>query len=104
MICGIGTDIVNVNRLEKGSDFLSRFVRRCLSETEQLSMQRRAITDMQSQIMYVAKRFAAKEAVAKALGTGFRDGIYLSDIEIISDELGKPFAELKGNALKRAKQ
>ena len=104
MIYGIGTDIVNVNRLEKGSDFLSRFVRRCLSETEQLNMQRRAITDMQSQIMYVAKRFAAKEAVAKALGTGFRDGIYLSDIEIISDELGKPFAELKGNALKRAKQ
>ena len=46
MICGIGTDIVNVNRLEKGSDFLSRFVRRCLSETEQLSMQRRAITDI----------------------------------------------------------
>ena len=55
-------------------------------------------------VVYVAKRFAAKEAVAKALGTGFRDGIYLSDIEIISDELGKPFAELKGNALKRAKQ
>lgn len=103
MIYGIGTDIVNVTRLEKGGEFLSRFIRRCLSETEQQSMQRRAITDMQSQIMYVAKRFAAKEAVSKALGTGFRDGIYLSDIVIISDEWGKPFVELKGNALSRAK-
>ena len=53
--------------------------------------------------MYVAKRFAAKEAVSKALGTGFRDGIYLSDIEIISDEMGKPFVELKANASVRAK-
>ena len=75
MIYGIGTDIVNVTRLEKGSEFLSRFIRRCLSETEQQSMQRRAITDMQSQIMYVAKRFAAKEAVSKALGTGFPNAL-----------------------------
>jgi holo-[acyl-carrier protein] synthase len=103
MIYGIGTDIVNISRLEKGDEFLNRFIRRCLSETERQYMQRRAIFDLQSRIMYVAKRFAAKEAVAKALGTGFRDGIYLSDIEIISDELGKPFVELKGQALHRAK-
>ena len=104
MIYGIGTDIVNINRLEKGEDFLNRFIKRCLSENEQQYMQRRAIFDLQSRVLYVAKRFAAKEAVSKALGTGFRDGIYLSDIEIISDELGKPFVELKSNALLRAKQ
>lgn len=104
MIYGIGTDIVNVSRLEKGEEFLNRFIKRCLSANEQQSMQRRAIFDLQSRIMYVAKRFAAKEAVSKALGTGFRDGIYLSDIEIISDELGKPFVELKSNALLRAQK
>ncbi len=104
MIYGIGTDIVNVSRLEKGEEFLNRFIKRCLSANEQQYMQRRAIFDLQSRIMYVAKRFAAKEAVSKALGTGFRDGIYLSDIEIISDELGKPFVELKSNALLRAKK
>ena len=104
MIYGIGTDIVNVSRLEKGEEFLNRFIKRCLSANEQQYMQRRAIFDFQSRIMYVAKRFAAKEAVSKALGTGFRDGIYLSDIEIISDELGKPFVELKSNALLRAQK
>ena len=103
MIYGIGTDILNISRLEKGEEFLNRFTRRCLSADEQQYMQRRAIFDLQSRIMYVAKRFAAKEAVAKSLGTGFRDGIYLADIEIISDELGKPFVELKGQALLRAK-
>ncbi len=103
MIYGIGTDIVNISRLEKGEDFLNRFIRRCLSENEQQYMRMRAIFDLQSRIMYVAKRFAAKEAVSKALGTGFRDGIYLSDIEIISDEMGKPFVELKANASVRAK-
>lgn len=103
MIYGIGTDIVNISRLEKGEEFLNRFIRRCLSENEQQYMQRRAIFDLQSRIMYVAKRFAAKEAVSKALGTGFREGIYLSDIEIISDDMGKPFVELKANALLRAK-
>ena len=103
MIYGIGTDIVNISRLEKGEDFLNRFIKRCLSANEQQYMQNRALFDTQSRILYVAKRFAAKEAVSKALGTGFRDGIYLADIEIISDELGKPFVELKANALLRAK-
>ena len=103
MIYGIGTDIVNISRLEKGEDFLNRFIKRCLSANEQQYMQNRALFDTQARILYVAKRFAAKEAVSKALGTGFRDGIYLADIEIISDEWGKPFVELKANALLRAK-
>ena len=51
-------------------------------------------------ILAVATRFAAKEAVSKAFGTGFRDGIYLSDIEILNDNLGRPTVRLTGNAKK----
>lgn len=104
MIYGIGSDIVNIKRLEKGSEFLNRFIKRCLTEREQQDMACRGLADMSVKISYVAKRFAAKEAVVKALGTGFRDGIYLSDIEISSDTMGKPFARLSGNAEKYVAQ
>lgn len=100
MIYGIGTDIVNVKRLEKGEAFLNRFSRRCLTEEEQQQMIRRGLDDMPAMVLYLAKRFAAKEAVSKAFGTGFRDGIYLSDIEILNDNLGRPTVRLTGNAKK----
>lgn len=100
MILGIGTDIVNVKRLEKGEAFLNRFIRRCLTEEEQQQMIRRGLVDTPAKVLYLAKRFAAKEAVSKAFGTGFRDGIYLSDIEILNDNLGRPTVRLAGNAKK----
>ncbi len=100
MIYGIGTDIVNIKRLEKGQDFLNRFIRRCLTDAEQQQMARRGMADTTAEILYIGKRFAAKEAVAKALGTGFRDGIYLSDIEILNDDYGRPLVSLSGNAEK----
>ncbi len=100
MILGIGTDIVNVKRLEKGEAFLNRFIRRCLTEEEQQQMIRRGLADVSAMVLYLAKRFAAKEAVSKALGTGFREGIYLSDIEISNDNLGRPTVRLSGNAEK----
>ncbi len=104
MIYGIGTDIVNIKRLEKNEELLNRFIRRSLSEAEQQQMVRKGLADFAARVAYVARRFAAKEAVVKALGTGFRDGIYLADIEIISDGLGKPLVELKGQARERLKQ
>lgn len=100
MILGIGTDIVNVRRLEKGEAFLNRFIRHCLTEEEQQQMIRRGLVDTPAKVLYLAKRFAAKEAVSKAFGTGFRDGIYLSDIEILNDNLGRPTVRLAGNAKK----
>lgn len=102
MIYGIGTDIVNVPRLEKSADFLTRFIKRSLTLAEQQAMERRGLADQKARVLFVAKRFAGKEAVAKALGTGFRDGLYLTDIEISNDELGKPLVKLHGNAAKVA--
>ena len=98
MIYGIGSDIVNITRLEKGPDFLNRFIKRSMSPVEQETMERRCLADNSARILYVAKRFAAKEAVAKAFGTGFRDGLYLSDIEVRNDNIGKPFVILHGQA------
>lgn len=100
MILGIGTDIVNVTRLEKSDEFLLRFIKRSLSEAEQHAMNVRCLSDTQSRALYLAKRFAAKEAVVKAIGTGFKDGIYLSDIEVFNDDNGRPTVALSGNAEK----
>lgn len=98
MIYGVGTDIVNITRLEKNDEFLNRFIKRSMTESEQQAMQLRAFADLKTRVAYIAKRFAAKEAVVKALGTGFREGIYLSDVEIINDSMGRPVAHLHGNA------
>lgn len=98
MIYGVGTDVVNISRLEKSDEFLRRFIKRSMTEDEQQAMEMRGMADAKTRIAYVAKRFAAKEAVVKALGTGFRDGIYLSDVEIINDGMGRPFVKLRGNA------
>ena len=100
MIFGIGTDIVNVTRLENSNEFLERFVKRSMTEDEQQAMGLRHLTDLQSRALYIAKRFAAKEAVVKAMGTGFQDGIYLSDIEVLHERSGRPIVKLHGAALK----
>ncbi len=103
MILGIGTDLVNVTRLEKSEDFLNRFIKRALTFKEEQIMERRALIDPKMRALFVAKRFAGKEAVVKALGTGFRDGLFLTDIEILNDELGKPYVRLSGTAAQIAK-
>lgn len=104
MIYGIGTDIVNMTRLEKNETFLNRFIRRSMTVMEQQAMESRGLVDDKARIAYVAKRFAAKEAVVKALGSGFRDGIYLSDIEILNDEMGRPLVHLHENAAQYLKK
>ena len=86
MMFGIGTDLVHIPRmqalLDKHGD---KIALRILSETEYLAFQQ-----AKNQAGFLAKRFAAKEATAKALGTGFRDGLSLRHIEVSNDKNGKP--------------
>jgi holo-[acyl-carrier protein] synthase len=100
-IRGVGTDLVTIARiaqvLERHGE---RFQRRILHPGE-LARQRDSDAAMLARSL--AKSFAAKEAVAKALGTGFRNGVSWVDIEIDRDELGKPIVRLHGAALARAK-
>ena len=94
MIIGIGTDIVEIDRID---GVLSRrgasFVRRILTPAE-----REQFYSKKDQTRYLAKRFAAKEAAAKALGTGFRQGVSWQDFEVYSDKMGKPGLLLRGKA------
>lgn len=92
MIVGIGTDLVRVARLEEGlARFGESLARRILAEAEweEFLRERRPAH-------FLAKRFAAKEAVSKALGTGFRGGMKLSDIEVIHDRVGRPGLRYSG--------
>ena len=90
MILGIGVDLLNVNRIEKTFlKFQSRFVRKILSEDEI-----KEFKQSKKQINFLAKRFCAKEAFSKALGTGIGRGINMSDITIAKDILGKPIITL----------
>ncbi len=86
MIYGIGTDIVAVPRLQANLDrYGERFAARILTEPELATFRETA-----DKAHFLAKRFAAKEALVKALGTGFRDGLSLRDIAVANDALGKP--------------
>ena len=84
-IIGIGVDIVKNKRIGlsiKNKDFINR----TFGKNEILISKK-----INSKTSYFSKRFAAKEAFAKALGTGFRNGLNFKDIEVINDKLGKPF-------------
>ena len=84
-ILGIGVDIIEHKRI-KNSIKNSKFRNRVLgsNELKQLSLTK-------NKTNYFSKRFAAKEAFAKALGTGFRNGLNFSDIEVVNDKIGKPY-------------
>lgn len=90
MIYGIGTDIVAVSRIEDSlSRFGEAFAQRVLTEREWL-----AFEQSQTKARFLAKRFAAKEAFAKALGTGIRAPATLQNIGVTHDDLGKPVLDL----------
>lgn len=94
MIKGIGTDIVNLSRIEKSIEkFGENFAKRILHEEEFNIFQSHS-----QPVAYLAKRFAAKEALVKALATGFRQGIILPDIQVVNDGQGKPDIKLHGKA------
>ncbi|MCD5414665.1 MAG: holo-ACP synthase [Clostridiales bacterium] len=92
MIEGIGIDIVEVNRIKKAIEKNKRFLDRLFTEREILLFSGKGY-----RFTTVAGTFAAKEAVLKALGTGLR-GIKWKDIEVLNDEIGKPYIELHNNA------
>ena len=95
MIIGIGQDICDVKRIESTIiRFGDRFKNRIFTIRE--------IKKCESRLNFVdsyARRFAAKEACSKALGTGFKKGVFYKDIEVINMKSGKPTIELKGGAL-----
>ena len=92
-IFGIGTDIVNIKRIErtlKGKN--NNLKRRIFSKNEITYCEKK-----KNPFSYYAKRFAAKEALSKALGTGISNGVNFKDIEILNDNSGKPSIKLKGS-------
>ena len=99
MIVGIGCDLANINRFEKAlAKFGGRLVNRAFSEREKAELARRERLSPKEHACAAAKRFAAKEACTKALGTGFRDGIFMRDIEIVHQPSGKPELYLQNGA------
>jgi holo-[acyl-carrier protein] synthase len=97
MIIGIGSDIIDIRRIERTLErFGARFTERLFTETERRKSEARA-----GRAASYAKRFAAKEACSKALGTGFRAGVFWRDLGVVNLPSGKPTLVLTGNAAKR---
>jgi holo-[acyl-carrier protein] synthase len=97
MILGIGSDIVDIRRIEKViGRHGERFLARIFTDVERAKAERRA-----TRIETYAKRFAAKEACSKALGTGFRAGVWWRDMGVVNLPSGRPTMQLTGGALKR---
>lgn len=95
-VIGLGTDIVNINRIKKiYSKYGNQFLNKILTESEKKSEKK---LSKFKNVSTIAKRFAAKEAISKAIGYGFSNGIHFKDIEIYNDESGKPYANLNGRA------
>jgi holo-[acyl-carrier protein] synthase len=97
MILGVGSDIVDVRRIERTiGRYGDRFLDRIFTASERAKADRR-----KNRAETYAKRFAAKEACSKALGTGFRGGVFWRDIGVINLSSGMPTMRLTGGALKR---
>lgn len=97
MIIGVGTDLVDIRRIERAIDrFGDRFLDRVFTAKERARADRRA-----NRVATYAKRFAAKEACAKALGTGFRRGVFFRDIGVVNLPSGQPTLALAGGAAAR---
>src|SRR4051794_14180940 len=97
MILGIGSDLVDIERIRRTLErHGERFLSRIFTETERKRAERRA-----NRVETYAKRFAAKEACAKALGTGFRKGVFFRDLGVFNLPGGKPSMALTGGAADR---
>lgn len=94
MIIGIGNDMVDIRRIEETLvRFGTRFTDRIFTETEKKKSDKRAM-----RAASYAKRFAAKEACSKALGTGFRRGVFWKDMGVVNELSGRPTMVLTGGA------
>ena len=100
MIIGMGTDIVQTARIASSIERLGeRFINRILGDEE-----KQVFVQKKDGVSYLAKRFAAKEAFAKAMGTGIGQYAAFTDIQILNDHKGKPTVTLTGAALKWSQQ
>lgn len=98
MITGIGTDIVHIPRIEALlSEFGDAFVNKSFTEAEKTYAEKKSNGDARKHACYLAKRWAAKEAVVKALGTGFGNGTHWRDIEITNNAEGQPHVIIHSN-------
>jgi holo-[acyl-carrier protein] synthase len=99
MILGVGSDLVDVRRVERVLQrHGERFLNRVFTAAERAKAERRA-----NRVDTYAKRFAAKEACSKALGTGFRNGVFWRDMGVVNLPSGRPTMRLTGGALERLK-
>ena len=97
MIIGIGSDLIDITRVEKVIErHGDRFLSRIFTDVERARAERRA-----NRVETYAKRFAAKEACSKALGTGIRSGVWWRDMGVVNLPSGRPTMRLTGGALKR---
>jgi holo-[acyl-carrier protein] synthase len=95
MIVGLGSDLCNIERIQASLDrFGERFERRVFTDKERAKAARRPFTRAGT----YAKRFAAKEAFSKAVGTGFRRGVFMKDIGVVNAPSGAPTLHLEGGA------
>jgi len=98
MIIGLGSDLCNIERIQQSLDrFGDRFVERVFTPVEQAKSARRPYTRAGT----LAKRFAAKEAYSKAVGTGFKAGVFMKDIGVVNAPSGAPTLALTGGAAAR---
>lgn len=101
MILGLGSDICDIRRIEAAiGRHGMRFLERVFTETERTKAMRRT---EKIQASTFAKRFAAKEAAAKALGTGFRCGVFFSDLGVVNLPSGQPTLQMTGGSAERLK-
>ncbi len=97
MILGLGSDLIDIRRIEQVIErFGDRFLDRIFTDVERRKCDRRA-----NRAASYARRFAAKEACAKALGTGFRFGVFWHDLGVVNRPSGQPTMRLTGGALRR---
>ena len=97
MILGLGSDLIDIRRIEQVIErFGDRFLDRIFTDVERRKCDRRA-----NRAASYARRFAAKEACAKALGTGFRHGVFWRDLGVVNRPSGQPTMRLTGGALRR---
>jgi len=98
MIIGLGSDLCNIERIQSSLDrFGARFIDRVFTDTERAKAERRTMTRAGT----YAKRFAAKEAFSKAVGTGFSQGVFMKDIGVVNLPSGAPTLALSGGAKAR---
>jgi holo-[acyl-carrier protein] synthase len=97
-IIGIGSDLCNIERIQKSLDrFGERFINKVFTDAERERAEKRPLTRAGT----YAKRFAAKEAFSKAVGTGFKRGVFMKDIGVVNKASGEPTLALTGGARQR---